>query len=152
MPIEHQNAQPIENATDRPIWQAMKKGMRLKCPSCGQGKLFRSYLKVNDACPHCGEELHHHRADDAPPYFTMFIVGHIIVAGILHVEQTYAPPTWVHGMIWVPLLIAMSLLLLPPIKGALVALQWAIRMHGFDKSQGADVEHSKQATGVVAGS
>jgi uncharacterized protein (DUF983 family) len=94
--------------------------------------MFRRYLKVSDACPHCGEELHHHRADDAPPYFTITIVGHVIVSLLLMVEMAYRPPLWLHAAIWLPLTVVMSLLLLPSIKGALVGLQWALLMHGFD--------------------
>ena len=93
--------------------------------------MYASYLKVADTCPKCGEELHHHRADDAPPYFTMLIVGHIVVAGVLAVETAFEPELWVHALLWGPLLLVMSLLLLPRIKGALVGLQWALRMHGF---------------------
>ncbi|MEN6544308.1 DUF983 domain-containing protein, partial [Parvibaculum sp.] len=84
-----------------------------------------------DECPHCGEALHHHRADDAPPYFTMLIVGHIIVPIILAVEVEYGPPVWIQMTIWPLLTAALSLLLLPRIKGAVVGLQWAQRMHGF---------------------
>lgn len=93
--------------------------------------MFGSYLKVNDKCPACGEELHHHRADDAPPYFTMTVVGHIVVAGLLIVERQYHPEVWIHLSIWLPLTIGLSLWLLPRIKGGLIALQWAMRMHGF---------------------
>jgi len=93
--------------------------------------LFRAYLKVNDSCPVCGEDLHHHRADDAPAYFTITIVGHIVVAGALLLEKGYAPETWVHMALWVPLTLVLCLALLPMIKGALVGLQWAYRMHGF---------------------
>jgi uncharacterized protein (DUF983 family) len=75
--------------------------------------------------------MHHQRADDAPPYFTMVIVCHVIVGGVLLLEQTYAPPTWVHLALWLPLTVIMSLWLLPRIKGSLVGLQWALRMHGF---------------------
>lgn len=75
--------------------------------------------------------MHHHRADDAPPYFTMLIVGHIVVGGVLALEQTYAPDSWVHGLIWLPLTLALSLWFLPRVKGAVVGLQWALRMHGF---------------------
>lgn len=110
---------------------AMRRGISCTCPACGKGSLYRQYLKVADTCPNCAEELHHQRADDAPPYFTMLIVGHVIVAGVLTLEQNYAPPTWVHLSIWIPLLIILSLALLPPIKGALVGFQWAQRMHGF---------------------
>lgn len=111
--------------------QASLRGARHTCPACGKGELYTSYLKVADACPKCGEELHHHRADDAPPYFTMFITGHVIVAGVMAVETAFQPELWVHMALWGPLLLIMSLLLLPRIKGALVGLQWALRMHGF---------------------
>jgi uncharacterized protein (DUF983 family) len=94
--------------------------------------MFRRYLKVADQCPACGEALHHHRADDAPPYFTIVIVGHIVVGLLLAVEMTYRPPLWLHAVIWLPLTVLLALLLLPVIKGALVGLQWALLMHGFD--------------------
>jgi uncharacterized protein (DUF983 family) len=123
---------PSRTADGRPIRRSLLRGACLKCPACGLGALFRRYLKVADACPTCGEELHHHRADDAPPYFTIVIVGHIVVSLVLLVEMTYRPPLWVHAMLWLPLTVALALLLLPPIKGALVGLQWALRMHGFD--------------------
>ncbi len=122
-----------DDVAERSVWQSLSRGARLRCPSCGKVKIFRAYLKVNDICPNCHEELHHHRADDAPPYFTMLIVGHVIVGGVLALEQSHAPPTWVHAAIWLPLLLIMSLALLPPIKGALVGLQWALRMHGFER-------------------
>jgi uncharacterized protein (DUF983 family) len=109
----------------------MINGLKQKCPACGRGALYKKYLKVADTCPNCGEELHHQRADDAPPYFTMVIVAHVVVAGILILEKAYAPPTWVQLVIWLPLVVIMSLLLLPLVKGALIGLQWALRMHGF---------------------
>jgi uncharacterized protein (DUF983 family) len=116
----------------RPIFGSMLRGTRLKCPSCGEGGMFRRYLKVADACPACGEELHHHRADDAPAYFTIVIVGHIVVSLVLAVEMAYRPPLWVHAALWLPLTVLLTLLFLPSVKGALVGLQWALRMHGFD--------------------
>ena len=64
----------------RPIFGSLLRGAALQCPACGTGAMFRRYLKVADTCPHCGEALHHHRADDAPPYFTIVIVGHIVVS------------------------------------------------------------------------
>jgi uncharacterized protein (DUF983 family) len=112
---------------------ALLAGAKGCCPACGKGSLFSGFLKVHDACPSCGEALHHHRADDFPPYITIFIVGHVVVGGILAMEKAFAPETWVHLAIWLPMTLVLSLLLLPPIKGALVALQWALRMHGFDR-------------------
>ena len=118
---------------ERSSMQAMTRGFHGKCPACGEGSLFKSYLKVADTCPKCGEELHHQRADDAPAYFTMFIIGHIIVGAVMTVESHFEPPLWVHAVIWLPLLTLMSLWLLPRIKGILIGLQWAKRMHGFDQ-------------------
>ena len=116
----------------RALGPALWAGWRLRCPACGTGRIFKRYLKVNDDCPHCGEHLGHHRADDAPPYFTILIVGHVIVGLVLSLEQLFAPPTWVHMALWMPLTVIASLLVLPRVKGALVALQWALYMHGFD--------------------
>jgi uncharacterized protein (DUF983 family) len=116
---------------DRSFWKAVGRGFMLRCPACGKGKMFRAFLKVADTCPHCGEELFHHQADDAPPYFTILIVGHIVVPLMLAVELEYMPPIWVHVAIWPTLTLALSLALLPRIKGAVVGLQWAARMHGF---------------------
>ncbi len=124
-------SQVVFATQDRSIGDAMLRGARLRCPACGIGRLFRAYLKVADTCPDCQEALHHHRADDAPPYFTIVIVGHIVIAGVMVLEQTVAPPEWVHLALWLPLTIVLSLLLLPSIKGSLVGLQWANRMHGF---------------------
>ena len=126
----------------------MWRGFREKCPKCGEGKLFRKYLEVVDRCDKCGEDLHHHHADDAPPYFTMFIVGHVIVGGVLWLEIAFAPPMWLELVIWLPLTVIMSLLLLPRIKGSLVALQWALRMDGFG---GAEAVEGEPVTPSVEG-
>lgn len=115
----------------RSVWQAMGKGARHKCPSCGEGAIFRKFLKISDTCGHCGEELHHHRADDAPPYFTIFIVGHIIVPLVLWVEMNYHPDMTMQIIVWSILTLVLSLITLPIVKGAVVGLQWALRMHGF---------------------
>jgi uncharacterized protein (DUF983 family) len=104
----------------------------LKCPKCGGRGLFSSYLAVSRTCAACGEELFHHRADDAPPYFTIFIVGHIIVSLVITAELLYGPPLWLHFAIWLPLTVLLSLALLPVVKGAIVGLQWALKMHGFE--------------------
>jgi uncharacterized protein (DUF983 family) len=117
---------------ERSLLTSMLRGAKLACPSCGKGGMYRRYLKVADQCPSCGEELHHHRADDAPSYFTIVIVGHVVVSLLLAVEMAYRPPLWLHAALWLPLTVLLALLLLPSIKGALVGLQWALLMHGFD--------------------
>lgn len=110
---------------------AILKGLRQRCPACGKGKLFARYLKVNDTCPACGEELHHHRADDGPAYLTILIVGHVM-ALVLHFLFGYLRDD--------PLMLALvlsatatvlSLWMLPRMKGLLVGFQWAKGMHGF---------------------
>ena len=121
-----------DDGAPRAPGEAMMRGMRCRCPRCGRGKMFAAYLKVADACDVCGEALHPHRADDAPPYVTIMIVGHIVVPLLVLVEEMYRPEVWIHLAVFLPLTLLLSLFLLPPIKGALVGLQWALRMHGFD--------------------
>jgi uncharacterized protein (DUF983 family) len=134
---------PVTIATDIParsLGKAVWNGMKLRCPHCGKGHLFRAYLKVADTCDVCGEELHHHRADDFPPYLSIVIVGHVIVGLMLHLEMAYqdvAP--WVYMVTMLPAAIVLPLALLPSIKGAVVGLQWANKMYGFDpRSRGQD--------------
>ncbi|MCB8837081.1 DUF983 domain-containing protein [Aurantimonas sp. VKM B-3413] len=118
-------------ATDRPLGPALLRGLRCRCPNCGEGKLFRAYLKSVEACNVCGEEIHHHRADDLPPYLTVFIVGHLIVALFMAADEMVRMSMWAHLAIWVPLTILLSLALLQPLKGATIALQWSLRLGGF---------------------
>ncbi|VTZ49783.1 conserved hypothetical protein [Methylocella tundrae] len=117
----------------RDVWLSIRRGLAGHCPACGKGRIFGRYLKVNAVCPHCGEELHHHRADDAPPYATIFIVGHIIGTLMLLTEEFWPDaPIWLHAMIWPTLTAMLSLWFLPRVKGGLIAHQWALRMHGFE--------------------
>lgn len=115
----------------REVAPAIGRGLRMRCPACGKGRMFRAYLKVADTCPACGAELHHHRADDAPAYFTILVVGHVVVPLAAVVERLFTPAMWIHMSLWIPLSFVTALLCLPPIKGGLVGLQWALRMHGF---------------------
>lgn len=119
----------------RDIWLAARRGWRQRCPSCGEGAMYYKYLKVNDVCPNCGTELHHHRADDAPPYFVMIITAHIVVGGILAFEKYFSIDPWIQVAVWCPILVLLSLWLLPRVKGVLIAYQWALRMHGFGVKQ-----------------
>ena len=118
----------------RPIWRAIMTGLRMKCPACGQSSIYRAFLKVADDCPSCGLKLSGHEADDAPPYFTIFIVGHVIIPVALIVERLYTPPLWVHALIFTILSLLVTLYSLPRVKGAIIGWQWALRMHGFDDS------------------
>lgn len=117
----------------RDVKLAVKRGLRNRCPACGEGRILGGYLKSNDACPACGEELHHHRADDFPQYVTIFVVGHILVAALLVVDDMWPNlPTAFHYAVWPSLVIVLSLWLLPVFKSMLIAFQWALRMHGFE--------------------
>ena len=118
----------------RPRGPALWRGFLCRCPNCGEGALFRAYLKPVDNCAVCGEDMSHQRADDAPPYFTMVIVGHIVVPIMLAVALRdravqLDPSDDLAAADGGP-----DAGLLQPIKGATIALQWALYMHGFDGS------------------
>ena len=132
-----QASQPLAK---RDVWQAMARGLKCRCPNCGEGKIFRAFLKVADNCSVCGENLSHHRADDLPAYLVIVVVGHIIVPIALWIETNYAPSMLLQLAFYLPFTLIASLLLLQPVKGAVVGMQWAFRMHGFDESRPADVE------------
>jgi uncharacterized protein (DUF983 family) len=116
---------------ERPLKPALMRGWRRRCPNCGAGPMLRGYLKVRDACPVCGEELHHHRADDGPAYLTILIVGHLLAPLLLFTYTKWRPEPLVLAVGFTIFTVALSLYLLPRLKGAMVALQWANRMHGF---------------------
>jgi uncharacterized protein (DUF983 family) len=107
---------------------AVGRGLLCRCPSCGLTHIFKGYLKVVPQCPTCGAPLGLARADDAPPYFTILLVGHIVVPSMLIVERTYSPPTWMHAVIWLPLTLVLALAFLRPIKGATVGLMLKLGM------------------------
>lgn len=116
---------------DRPNGPAMRRGALGKCPACGQGRMFGSYLKVNAHCPHCNEALHHQRADDGPAYLTILLVSHLGAPLLLAIYMMYRPSSLSMLMGFGLGAIVLSLLILPRIKGAMIGLQWARRMHGF---------------------
>ncbi|CAN7575287.1 DUF983 domain-containing protein [Bradyrhizobium sp. LjRoot220] len=123
----------------RDLWTAMKRGFMCRCPRCGEGKLFRAFLKVDDHCATCGLDYTPHRADDLPAYLVIVIVGHIVVPMVLWIETNYSPAIWLQMSIYLPFTLLSSLLLLQPVKGAVVGLQWALRMHGFDENAPGDI-------------
>lgn len=126
---------PVAMTTEkRSMGRAMLNGMKLRCPHCGQGHLFTSYLKVADHCEVCGEEFFHHRADDFPPYIAIFITGHLIIGLMLEMEFHLQIEPWMYAVTLVPLALIIPLVTLPSIKGAVVGMRWAARMHGFDPS------------------
>jgi uncharacterized protein (DUF983 family) len=118
----------------RDVWTALKRGFRGRCPRCGEGKLFRAFLKVDDHCANCGQDFSGHRADDLPAYLVIIIVGHIVVPLALMIETNYSPPVALQLAVYLPITFIASLALLQPVKGAVVGVQWALRMHGFDEA------------------
>ena len=123
----------------RGVWSSLVRGLRGRCPRCGEGKLFRAFLKVDNHCSVCGLDFTPHRADDLPAYLAIVMVGHIVVATALLIETDYSPPVALQLAIYLPLTVLMSLALLQPVKGAVVGLQWALRMHGFDDNASAGI-------------
>ena len=123
----------------RDVWTAMKRGFAGRCPRCGQGKLFRAFLKVADHCTVCALDFTPHRADDLPAYLVIVVVGHIVVPMALFIETNYSPPVALQLAIYLPFTFVASLALLQPVKGAVVGMQWALRMHGFDENAPAEI-------------
>lgn len=115
----------------RPQLDAIIKGARGVCPSCGKGRLFSKLLTTSDNCTECGEELSHHRADDFPAYLNIFIVGHVVVAIMMIVMTFQLLPMWELTFLTAGMAVVCSVVLMRPIKGMVIGAQWALRMHGF---------------------
>lgn len=115
----------------RSLRNAVLRGFSKRCPKCGKGRLFRSYTKVNDTCPHCAEELYHQQADDFPAYIVVGITGITVLLSMvqLQIHTTIAP--WIYLVVLIPLTTIIALILLPHVKGAVIGMQWARYMHGF---------------------
>ena len=131
MAYENAQTDEIQNLEQRPVAPALSKGIRGRCPNCGQGSLFSGGLKVVDSCSSCGEELHHHRADDLPAYLNIFIVGHIVVAATMLIMDAKIIGLWPLVTLSAVSAVLLSVVLMRPLKGIVVAAQWAMRMHGF---------------------
>ena len=115
----------------RPLGRSIWRGTKCRCPHCGEGKLFRAFIKPVEACAACGEDYTHQRADDLPAYIVVLIVGHFMVGGFLGTEMLWPLSNSAHLAIWIPFALLASVALLQPVKGAVIGLQWALRMHGF---------------------
>jgi uncharacterized protein (DUF983 family) len=109
------------------IWKA---GLGARCPRCGEGRLYAGFLKLADRCDSCGLRLSELNAADGPAFFAMSAVGILVGFAALFAEVAYSPPVWVHLVVWFPLIAILSLLLLRPIKGVMVALTF--RHRGFE--------------------
>jgi len=103
-------------------------GLKCRCPQCGEGKIFSSYLKIAESCPVCGLNLTGHDVGDGPVVPALLLIGTIIVGLALYVEFSYEPSVWLHVLLWPPAVFIMVLAMLPPMKGIAVALQYRYRL------------------------
>lgn len=110
---------------DRPVLTGLKRGLCRRCPNCGEGRLFRGYLKLRSPCERCGTDNARYPSDDFPPYLTIFVVAHLLVPILIWSDRAYAPPLWLQAVIWLPLIGLACVALLPFMKGATVGLCWS---------------------------
>ena len=115
------------------ILSVLLRGLRRRCPNCGQGRVLHSYLKVRSSCDRCDEQLGHIRADDFPPYITIVVVGHIMLPLVLFTEREFSLETWVQMALWPTLALALMFAVLPVAKGACVGLMWHLGLQGDEK-------------------
>jgi uncharacterized protein (DUF983 family) len=100
------------------------RGLAGSCPRCGKGKLFAGFLALKPRCEACGLDFSFADSADGPAFFVMFFSGFIVAGSALAAEALYAPPFWVHALLWIPLILITTLAPLRPIKGLLIALQY----------------------------
>ena len=116
------------------LMAAIGRGLTGRCPACGKGRIFNGFLKVVPICAACDAPLGLARADDAPPYFTILLVGHIVVPLMVFLERSHQPPQWLMTAIFVPLTLVLALGFLRPIKGGTVGLMLNLNMLKPDQS------------------
>ena len=112
---------------ERNAGTGFKRGLARRCPNCGEGHLFRGYLKVDAVCEACGHENGAYRSDDGPAYFTVLIVGHLLVAPLLCFPFIWQANTALVVAVTLPLVAVATLILLGFVKGAFIGVQWGTR-------------------------
>lgn len=122
----------VDRSLPNTVWQAMWRGTRNRCPSCAQPPLFTRYLKPIPSCPDCGQDWAHQQADDFPAYLSILITGHLL-APIIIVLVNSGLPGWIVVTAILSAAVALLASLLQPAKGAVIALQWWLGMHGFER-------------------
>jgi len=118
----------------RDLRSALSRGVKGRCPSCGDARLFGRFLKPVPHCPACGQDWSVQTADDLPAYLVVLLVGHLLAPFIVALNLRYDISTGVQMALWPSLALVMSMLMIQPVKGAVIALQWARRMQGFAPS------------------
>ncbi len=124
------NWQMHDNAP-RSLANALWRGWRTRCPQCGRGNLFERLLTTVANCGECGEELHHHRADDLPAYLNILVVGHLVIGALTALMFARMLPVGGVVAIGIVIAVALAFVLMRPLKGVVIAAQWALFMHGF---------------------
>jgi uncharacterized protein (DUF983 family) len=121
--------QPLDDA---PLLRSMARGLKGRCPRCGEGRLFYRYLKVSPLCPACGHDLEQYPSDDGPAYFTILLVGHVVVAPLLLFPLIWkAPAAFIVPGVLIPLA-GLTLAVLPRVKGAVIGALYALRVRRED--------------------
>ncbi len=115
------------------VFASMLRGFRRHCPKCGQGLLFQGYLTPRAACAHCGEDTGKIYTADIAPYFTILVVGHLVVLPMLMCEQLFHPLMWLQIAIWPTLALVLTLWFLPRVKGCIMGLMWALDLRGNEQ-------------------
>jgi len=101
------------------------RGLRGRCPRCGEGRLFRGFLSLRPRCEHCGLDFSFADSGDGPAVFVILIIGFVVVGLALWMEVTFSPPLWLHFILWIPLALVLCLTALRLIKGVLITLQYS---------------------------
>jgi uncharacterized protein (DUF983 family) len=117
---------------ERPAVSTLAAALLCRCPRCGRGKLYDGIVSIAPRCAVCGLDLRAHDAGDGPIVFVVFLLGAIVVALAVVVEFTFAPPLWVHAVLWAPVVLIGSIVMLRPLKAGFIALQYRHRALGGD--------------------
>jgi uncharacterized protein (DUF983 family) len=121
---------PYRSSRNPGFVASLMRGLRRLCPRCGQGRMFSGYLSVRHDCAICGMEFEPLRSDDAPPYFTLFIVGHVMISLYVAAWRLVDAPLWAQAVFWCGTTLVLSLVLLPFIKGGVMAVIFATKAKG----------------------
>jgi uncharacterized protein (DUF983 family) len=116
-----------EVVAERTVGAGLMRGLKRRCPSCGEGRLFRGYLKVEPTCSACGHDNGQYRADDGPAYFTILLVGHLVIAPMLCFSFIWSAPPRIVVPAVLGFITVVTLTALPFIKGGFLGVQWATK-------------------------
>jgi uncharacterized protein (DUF983 family) len=134
---ERADPSPAGSGHPHALWRALARGGIGRCPRCGRGRLFRAFLKPVDHCAGCDQDWRLQRADDFPAYAALFITGHLVAPLAVHLARDSSVSPAMAAAITLPVTAALAIGLLQPCKGAIIALQWRLAMHGFQADEPA---------------